>query len=499
MDESSGPDHLSRKGAIALFLATLSFYLIFSAGHIQTIDVQQSVAVSQHLLSQGKVWITGFPLTPGGGAVTGHGGRAYAAHDIGLALIFLPVSALLNWHVISAPTAELLYTFVNPVFGAMLVTVFYRFCERLTGRAASALAAAVVLAVGTMVLPYAHLAFDAVPTAFFVLAACYFAWCGQLSRQPWAFLAGGSSAAAAVLLRLDSLIVIGALSAWVVIAGIRRGHGSVMHLVGWFAPLAAAAAVTAWYNIVRFGSWANNGHAHDPATAAGTHLLHGLAGELASPGKGLLFYSPPVVLALVGWRGLYRRDRWLALTIIGGFGVYLLYVSRLTNWSGAEAWGPRFLVPMLPLIMLPICLTFAGAARMSAVRRSLVLLVCVAGLAVQAGGATTNDVAIDRMHGGTLQQTAFDDSGIIYAWRALLNGLRGVAPYPSTVEGGIVPPPVPRFDLWWAGSAARPFPHPLEPRLCVLALFVTAVIMAGATLQAVRRVAMPRDVVDPSS
>lgn len=109
--------------AIWLFVAFLGVYLLLAAGHIESIDVSESIAASQQMVSHAVVWVTGFPTTPGGGVVPGVGGHLYSPHDIGLALIFLPISALVRLTSPPIPTSDLLYSLVDPVFAALLVTV----------------------------------------------------------------------------------------------------------------------------------------------------------------------------------------------------------------------------------------------------------------------------------------------------------------------------------------------------------------------------------------
>ncbi len=71
-----------------------------------------------------------------------------------------------------------------------------------------------------------------------------------------------------------------------------------------------------------------------------------------SPGKGLLFYSPALVLALIGVRGFLRTQRNLALGIFGFAIIYTLGVSLYPVWWGGLNWGPRHMIPLLPVTML---------------------------------------------------------------------------------------------------------------------------------------------------
>jgi hypothetical protein len=114
-------------------------------------------------------------------------------------------------------------------------------------------------------------------------------------------------------------------------------------------------------------------------------LLTGVAGLLLSPARGLLVFSPFLLLAPTAfWQGL--RDRGArALTLAAGVGalaLVLLYAKA--DWRAGDSFGPRWLTDLLPLLvwMLPPALaTLRGASRLA-----FVLAVCVA-TAIQAVGA----------------------------------------------------------------------------------------------------------------
>ena len=99
------------------------------------------------------------------------------------------------------------------------------------------------------------------------------------------------------------------------------------------------------YNEMRFGNPLRFGQAWIFDFAA---IPSGLAGLVASPGWGLVWYCPPVILAAWGWRRVARANRWEAATIAAVFGAFLLLHSFYENWYAGWAWGPRYLLPALP-------------------------------------------------------------------------------------------------------------------------------------------------------
>lgn len=80
---------------------------------------------------------------------------------------------------------------------------------------------------------------------------------------------------------------------------------------------------------------------------------YGLQGLLTSPGKGLLITSPTILLAFIGFPKFWQTYRREAIAIGGLFLTFLLVYSTRRGWHGGACWGPRYLLPVLPLMMLP--------------------------------------------------------------------------------------------------------------------------------------------------
>jgi hypothetical protein len=83
-----------------------------------------------------------------------------------------------------------------------------------------------------------------------------------------------------------------------------------------------------------------------------TPLLTGLYGFLLSPGKSVLLFAPPIMLAVAGIRKLARMDRGLAVVAGALPVVYLLFYATFTQWEGGFCVGPRYLVPAITVLCL---------------------------------------------------------------------------------------------------------------------------------------------------
>ena len=79
----------------------------------------------------------------------------------------------------------------------------------------------------------------------------------------------------------------------------------------------------------------------------------GHAGLLVSPAKGLLVFTPVVVVAIAGMVRAFRRgERWLVGTLAAAAVGHWLLVGRWSEWHGGESWGPRMMTDVLPLLFL---------------------------------------------------------------------------------------------------------------------------------------------------
>jgi hypothetical protein len=123
----------------------------------------------------------------------------------------------------------------------------------------------------------------------------------------------------------------------------------------------------------------------------------GHAGLLVSPAKGLLVFTPVVVVAAAGMVRAFRRgERWLVGTLAAGSAAHWLLMGRWSEWHGGESWGPRMMTDALPLLFLFLP---DGFDVLPSVAPALAAL----SVAVQALGAFAYDYRWERLYqrGGT--------------------------------------------------------------------------------------------------
>ncbi|MCU0463661.1 MAG: hypothetical protein MUF38_03735, partial [Anaerolineae bacterium] len=95
----------------------------------------------------------------------------------------------------------------------------------------------------------------------------------------------------------------------------------------------------------------------DPANLGLNFIVESLLGYQFSPARSIWLYSPVLVLGFIGMVSLLRRDgtRWLVIGVVASLIITSAAYGALRQgayWSGGWNWGPRYTLPLIPLLML---------------------------------------------------------------------------------------------------------------------------------------------------
>jgi hypothetical protein len=254
------------------------------------------------------------------------------------------------------------------VTAATAVLVWYTALQfRYDDRAGAALA--MMFGLGTIAWPYANMFFGE-PLSALSLLVCFLSMRMWLAGRPqmWALIGGIAAGVAlttvtahAPLIMLIALYGLGApwlqvLSAKRNMENVEESHfdrGEWAVAVGLFAaPVLAAIGLLLWYNQARFGSAFDTGYHFDAGEGFTTPIWEGLWGLLLSPYRGIFWFTPLFLASVVAWPVFTRQHKlegWLtaALSV-----VLIVEYSLWWMWWGGFAWGPRFLVPLTPFLVL---------------------------------------------------------------------------------------------------------------------------------------------------
>ena len=94
-------------------------------------------------------------------------------------------------------------------------------------------------------------------------------------------------------------------------------------------------------------------------------MLRAFVGITISPYKGLFWYCPVLLLGLIAAPRFTRQHRWEGWASLLIVAAHMAGYSRYNYWSGGVAWGMRYLLPIVPFLVLlaaPVWERLAGEA-----------------------------------------------------------------------------------------------------------------------------------------
>jgi hypothetical protein len=238
--------------------------------------------------------------------------------------------------------------------------------RRLGAGGRAAFAAGLAYGVATFAWPQARSTLSDVQATFclflgfHLLLAARERWT-RLRRPPlWRLAGAGAAIGFAVLTRVALAPAAAFLAAVGVLAILSRTRGvrpgwPVAALGAFALPLALAAVAFFGLNLLRFGDPLETGYG--VGIAGGGFFAErpwaGLAGLLVSPGRGLLWMAPGLLLVPLGVIHARRRgEGFLPWVVLGVALAVLAPTAFLHGWHGAQTYGPRYALPLLPFAWL---------------------------------------------------------------------------------------------------------------------------------------------------
>ncbi len=152
---------------------------------------------------------------------------------------------------------------------------------------------------------------------------------------------------------------------------------------------------------------------------------------LLSPDRGLFFYAPIFLLAILGIVWSYRHRRSLELNIL--LSLIAVNVFLYSSWGdpwGGWAYGPRYLIPSMALLSLFIGVALARLRHALALRISAFILFCYSSAIALLGALTTNAVPPE------IEATALHSKyNFLFNWDVMTLGRSGSFLYNTFLAG----------------------------------------------------------------
>lgn len=330
--------------------------ILFSSGQIENPDTHLRLTQTRIILDNNK-----FGLPDDVGEVS-HGnisinkdGKRFMVYNPGQTIFFIPIYYIANR--ISKDKAYAYYfsafcvSFLNFMVHALCAFLLFKIALLLGAVKKQAYLVSIFFGLTSYSFVFAQSTYEHHFEMFFILMSVYFALkkntihSGHLS---------GLMLSLGLVFRTTSILAVPAIL--LLQKNINERFKVLMSL-------SIGAAFVLLYNYYRFGNPLETGYSLAWSMAFSdkfdfwsfSGFPEAFFGFLFSPGKGLIFFSTTIVIALFGIKTFWKKQRLMIYAILLIMAAYLIIFSLNFAWHGS-IWshGPRYILPITPFLYLPI-------------------------------------------------------------------------------------------------------------------------------------------------
>jgi hypothetical protein len=353
---------------VGLAILALTFGLFAGSPNRQVSDSHYSMLLSEHLYRTGSFALDPYfrrPLDPAKYPglrdhglpyqVHAHRGHVYYVYPPGSSILSIPFVATANALGVSAIGPHATYNargeaaiqavLAPALMAGLALLTFHQ--ARLALPTAWSAVVALVTALGTPVWSSASRAVWSQTWGILLLAAALFLVTrAERSGRPVAAGALGTLLAWTCLVRPTFALSAGTLWLYLLSRDRRRAARVALGGLVWLGALLV-------YSWIHFGDVLPGYYRVGGPRFAG-NVIEGLAGNLISPSRGVLVFVPVLLVVLclaVRYRAFLSNPR-LVLVAAAASGLHLIVVSAYRYWWAGHSFGPRFMMDVLPWLVL---------------------------------------------------------------------------------------------------------------------------------------------------
>jgi hypothetical protein len=432
--------------------------------------------------------------------------RTYSKYGLGLPLAELPffvVGHLLSQFIKKLP-ADYLTMFTTSLTNVFICALwclgFFRLAIRFGYRHNTVWWLTVFFAFGSMVFPYAGYGFSEPLVGIALLGATGGCFYFVKHESLWALVVASICIGFAILTKLYVAITlpIFLLYIWPTFKTQSNKRLSAITII---APLSFFLVLILFHNHVRYNNMFHTGYHLDTLAQQGgyfafwpTQIITALYGLLLSTGRGLVFFLPAICLFPFAYRHFKTEHPKEAKLFAHLIAIHFIFFTFMIDWHAGSSWGPRYLLPIIPYIIIPL----GGLIQSTAKKR--VLAFGIAGLITQLPGALINphlfvrfvqdkkigDLLFNSSHPGDLLFSPYL-SPILGGYYQLASGIKHLLTGTSlnyTISSGTersLSASLENYDIidiWWLNSIQTGL---LSTTLTIVLLFTILILIAIAT------------------
>ncbi len=327
---------------LLLFFLLATIYFLTAPGYILIVDSYYSLYTAKAIVGNGSLRINTT-------------GAIYSSYGIGLPLLWIPY--VIVGKAIGALTRlpkdiliNFLISFYNVFFGAGACVFMYYIVKTFNASNKISIVMALLLGLTTMCWHYSVIDFSEVTQMFFLLVVICFVLRNTYKSLTVATIFYGFL----ILLKAIYVIYVPFFILYLFTKNKKRISSKSLTKIFLFLFCIVISTLAIFIlNYYRWGHILNFGYSASDRFSI-KFLLTQTIPLLFSLNKGVFVYSPVVLLGIFGYINFFRYYRKESILFLGIIMGNLLFHASYIYHGSLWCWGPRYLVPMIPLYLLPL-------------------------------------------------------------------------------------------------------------------------------------------------
>jgi hypothetical protein len=378
-------DSIKIKTGILIFILVSLCYFLTAKGNIEISDTYFSIQTAKAIVDNHSLSAQG--CRPGYCFQSKSDGKLYSRFGLGLAFIFTPFIASAKALAIltNLPTdylTNLFISFYNIFFGAGSCVIMFYMAQFFGNSKRDSLIMALLLGFGTFCWRYSVWDFSEAAQMFFLILSIYCA----LKNSIKSLSLGGVSFGCLILIKAFYMVYLPIFLLYILAKNRLSLKNAILHSGLFLLIVLIGFSLILYLNYIRFGDLLEFGYGKEVSNFFLSGIKEHGARLIYWLDKGIFIYNPLFILSILGYFKLAKRFRketfFFTSIIIFNF----ILTSMWYGWHGGSSWGPRYLVPMAPLWLIPIFVFFHKKRAIKITLLSLIFIsFLIQGLSIIAG------------------------------------------------------------------------------------------------------------------
>jgi hypothetical protein len=400
----------SMKSYFLLFFFFLSVFLFTAGGRVASSDENAFFLEARSLVEHGTLAIPEGIVNNG---AYGPDGRFYVGAGIGFGIVAAPFLLLGEGILKIVPVEESyrililkgFFSLTNQFLCAGLGALFFLFCRQCNYSKKLSFFLTGAFLFSTNLFPYAKSAMREPLITLCLLAAVYYLWQFRMFRQTRSLHRAGFTIAFLLITKWSFVILLPCVGLYFMMifddrlfskaADFWRDIKKILTNMDFWKQasflsvwILGAFIITGVYNYSQFGNVFSSGYTERPQPFTNPFWV-GIYGLLFSSGKSFFLYAPMTFLIFWSGRRFYLEHVKETLFFLSIFLVMLVFHAKYFAWAGDGSWGPRYLIPTIPLFLIAVGAAFQKTVEETKkIYKLVAVTLAIAGFVIQLGGVS---------------------------------------------------------------------------------------------------------------